>query len=366
MRRRRALPALIGTIALIAGCGSSTRVEVSGVVRDRATGRAIAGARVVAADGSATTTDARGRFTLSVARDRVGSVRASADAHADVTELVDASAANARELALDLELARVRDETEARAAGEPDPDAVLRFLEEGWVDDALRWARTVETRTPELARAHDDAEEVLRVRAAIALLGATVPEHGEVTHAHASLECDACHAELGPDARALRAGMEADLDGATCAPCHGAARPAAIGGVHDLDGDGTVGLLAAELDRARTRARAAVDEAVHRAAIERCGCRATGVARATAADGASVLALVDARGAPLGDCDESGAIDGAEHVVTIDVLPAPLAAAARDLGWLEDDASDGAHVGRLAIDLAIAVEARAHASRALH
>ena len=54
------------TLALVAGCTTEQRAEVTGVVRDRATGRVIAGARVVGADGSLAETDVDGRFRLYV------------------------------------------------------------------------------------------------------------------------------------------------------------------------------------------------------------------------------------------------------------------------------------------------------------
>ena len=79
----RRIPVLVGTIALLTGCGTSRRVEVSGLVRDRETGRAIAGALVVSADGSATRTDAEGRFVLTVTRNDRRTLRASAAAHED-------------------------------------------------------------------------------------------------------------------------------------------------------------------------------------------------------------------------------------------------------------------------------------------
>ena len=70
----------MGTLALVAGCSTAQRAEVSGVVRDRATGRVIAGARVVGADGSLTETDADGRFRLYV-RGPQADVRISATGH---------------------------------------------------------------------------------------------------------------------------------------------------------------------------------------------------------------------------------------------------------------------------------------------
>src|SRR5688572_13267035 len=185
MRRGRAMPALIGTIALLAGCGSSGRVEVSGVVRDRATGRVIAGARVVATDGSATRTDASGRFTLSVARGGPSVVRASAHDHVDVTGTI----VEGEELDLDL--------VEATSASDDDPDAIVHWLGEDWVDDALRWSRLHDS----LAR-DADVDDALAIRAAIALLGGS-------DGAHAGLECSDCH--TGDTSRAMRA-LESDLD----------------------------------------------------------------------------------------------------------------------------------------------------------
>ena len=71
----------MGTLALAIGCTTAQRAEVSGIVRDRATGRVIAGARVVGADGSLAETDADGRFHLYV-RGHAADVRISAAGHA--------------------------------------------------------------------------------------------------------------------------------------------------------------------------------------------------------------------------------------------------------------------------------------------
>jgi hypothetical protein len=70
----------MGTLALVAGCSTADRAEVSGVVRDRTTGRVIAGARVAGADGSLAETDAEGRFHLYV-NDPHADVRITAAGH---------------------------------------------------------------------------------------------------------------------------------------------------------------------------------------------------------------------------------------------------------------------------------------------
>lgn len=358
MRRRRAMPALISTIALIAGCGSDGRVEVSGVVRDRATGRAIAGARVVATDGSATRTDAAGRFTLSMTRGRRAGLRASALDHADVTETVDVGDGAATRL--DLGLPSVEDErAETGALDEHDPDSVLRFVEESWVDDAVRWTRAHET---SIAAGDDDAgerRELLRVRAAITLLGGTASVPRGRSSAHAALTCGGCHGDGRRTERALRDGTESDLDTRACAGCHAGALLGAISRREDRDGDGVAGTVAAEVASARARARSALDAAIRRAGIERCGRRAAGLSRIERADGDALAVLLDDEAGALGDCDDDGFIDGSEVAVTIEVLGADLAAAASDLFVLDDDASHGVHDAAYAITIARAIESTA-------
>ncbi len=349
------MPALISTIALIAGCGSEARVEVSGVVRDRATGRTIAGARVVSTDGSTTRTDADGRFTLSLSRARRSDLRASARDHADLTESLEVHGEHTREIELGLErmeLAGIDDDAR-------EVDAVLRFLEESWVDDAMRWTRAHDAGRATDARLEPDAhEEALRVRAAIALLGGSAGAPRPPAGPHEGLACDGCHAGSPSADRALRAGVESDLDASTCTACHAGESTALLGGVRDRNGDGVPGTAARELEAAGARARAAVEAAIRRARITRCGREARSVVRlALSVTGA----LVDENGVLLGDCDASGTFDEGEFVVTLEALSPALADAASDLLLLEDDASHGAHNAPYAMRLARAIETTATA-----
>jgi hypothetical protein len=129
--RKRNIPALISTVALIAGCGSTTRSEVSGVVRDARTGRAIPFARIVSLDGSATHADAHGRFTISVSRGLGREIRASAEGRCDASTRVDVRLEESTPI--ELELAPCEHERERAASAEsevPDAEAVLR-----WIDD---------------------------------------------------------------------------------------------------------------------------------------------------------------------------------------------------------------------------------------
>lgn len=167
MLRRRNIPALISTIALIAGCGPQARAEVSGVVRDARTGRAIPGARVFAQDGSATRTDAEGRFTISVSEGLAREIRVSAAGRCDASTRLDVRVEIASEIearaSIEIELApcdatgdeaRASDDRVAAWDGDRlhDPDAVLR-----WVDD-LDWSAFRDTsvlepeREPAIAR----------------------------------------------------------------------------------------------------------------------------------------------------------------------------------------------------------------------
>jgi len=128
MVRLRRVPVLLSTLALVAGCGSADRVEVSGVVRDGRTGSPLAGARVTGADGVATHTDAEGRFTLAVMRGLRTQLRVSAEGHADAVQSfgVDAFVVPAS-LAFELEPLVVYEDE----AG-TDPDAVVRWSTGQW------------------------------------------------------------------------------------------------------------------------------------------------------------------------------------------------------------------------------------------
>jgi hypothetical protein len=124
VRRRRGIHVLMGTLALVAGCSTAQRAEVRGTVRDRATGRVIAGARVVGADGSLAETDADGRFRLYV----IGS-------HADVR--VSASGHSSEHLAIEgldtvVALAPI---DPSWGAFDDESAHVVSFLEETWSVD---------------------------------------------------------------------------------------------------------------------------------------------------------------------------------------------------------------------------------------
>lgn len=137
MVRLRRVPVLVSTLALVAGCGSADRVEVSGVVRDAGTGSPLAGARVTGADGVATHTDAEGRFTLAVMRGLRTQLRVSAEGHADAVQSFGVDAfVEPSVLAFELEPLVV--EAEVPPAG-IDPDAVVRWSTAEWV--AQRFSR---------------------------------------------------------------------------------------------------------------------------------------------------------------------------------------------------------------------------------
>ncbi len=138
MVRLRRVPVLVSTLALVAGCGSADRVEVSGVVRDGRTGLALAGARVTGADGVATHTDADGRFTLAVMRGLRTQLRVSAEGHADAVQSFGADAfVEPSILAFELEPLVVRAVTPTDEG--IDPDAVVRWSTADWV--AQRFSR---------------------------------------------------------------------------------------------------------------------------------------------------------------------------------------------------------------------------------
>jgi len=134
MVRLRRVPVLVSTLALVAGCGSADRVEVSGVVRDVRTGSPLGGARVTSADGVATHTDAEGRFTLAVTRGLRTQLRVSAQGHTDAVQSFGADAFVIPEmLAFELEPEDLVFDDVA------DPHAVVRWDTAAWI--AERFSR---------------------------------------------------------------------------------------------------------------------------------------------------------------------------------------------------------------------------------
>lgn len=189
---------LMGTLALVAGCSTAHQTEVSGVVRDRATGRVIPGARVVGADGSLAETDADGRFHLYVDGALVD-VRISAAGHA--SEHVEIAGLEAS-----VELAPIDE-----SWGALDTHAhVVDFVEETWAFDASVGDASVAMQgctETSLAGAH----------AALACTSC----HGDATPTRA---CTVCHAD---EARAIEGAVpraeiapHAGLGGG-CLACHG-------------------------------------------------------------------------------------------------------------------------------------------------
>jgi hypothetical protein len=369
---RRRIPVLVGTIALLAGCGSSSRVEVSGVVRDRDSGRVIRGALVVAADGSSTRTDDEGRFVLSVLRAEHRSIRASAAEHHDAIEFFDSDqsfdAAERLEgrfegpASLDLALAPTSAEVVLGGSRieDDDPDAVLRWLRESWLEDS--WSADAARSLSDGAFAGSDDAAVARGHVAAhdgdegascaschgaeaalvampleaisfeamsldqrsvamdaALTASLVARRVDAPHAGLAEGCLACHGRRAADGVRMRASLESDLDATGCASCHGASTDA---------------------ERALRDELSAAEEAFRQALgrVQRCGRVAADVARI---DGA--LILVDTAGLPVGDCDASGAIDGTELAVGIEVLGPTLGRAALELEGLRRDPSHGAH-----------------------
>lgn len=137
MVRLSRVPVFVSTLALVTGCTSADRVEVTGVVRDGRTGSPVAGARVTGADGAATHTDADGRFTIAVTRGLRTQLRVSAEGHTDaVRSLGEVTTLDALDVELDPVVITDRGEDESELA---DPDAVLRFSTADWV--AERFSR---------------------------------------------------------------------------------------------------------------------------------------------------------------------------------------------------------------------------------
>lgn len=236
--KTRKMPAVISTFALIAGCGSSTHTEVSGVVVDARTGHAIAGARVVAEDGSTTRTDEHGHFTLSLngsARELRVSAKGRIDGHANLDVRVDESGAIVIELShgsnptmgqLDGELGDV-DLAQWLVRGVREPEGQLRYHEhdesqaiwgpsEQWALGGMQFdaEHRIQAR-PECSGCHDAAE--------------FVSNHGE--RGPVGSPCSTCHTSLSDRPRVgLRvyenaqavagAAAEGLGSGAVCVECH--------------------------------------------------------------------------------------------------------------------------------------------------
>ena len=128
----RRVSVLVSTLALVAGCGSTDRVEVTGTVTDLRTGRALAFARVTGANGAATHTNEEGHFTITVVRGVRTQLRVSADGHLDAVQglAMDASqteaASSSSPLAFQLEPIEEGD-------SDPSANAVVRWATAPWL-----------------------------------------------------------------------------------------------------------------------------------------------------------------------------------------------------------------------------------------
>lgn len=248
MKRRRGLSALLGTLALVAGCSTAQRAELHGVVRDRATGRAIPGARVVGADGSLAQTDAEGRFRLYVRHGDAADLRISAEGHSP--EHVEIAGLEAS-----VELSRIDPGRPIDPSRSIDPSwldptgssAVLGFADGGWIesggwigDGAIDEGASVPCGESALASAHvstagahltctschDAASGTMEVRVSpSACEGCHATEAEHVSGAHApSARGPAPHAGLGGGCLACHGEHLASGGDATrsCTRCHGA------------------------------------------------------------------------------------------------------------------------------------------------
>ena len=200
VRRRRGIHVLMGTLALVAGCSTGRsyigqRAEVSGVVRDRATGRAIAGARVVGADGSLAETDAEGRFRLYV-RGAQADVRISAAGHSPEHVELEGLEAN-------VELAPIEE-----LWGEGPSAHVVDFVEQAWAlggDAGVSVDASILHACPAPA---DASCATCHERQTAAVQGAILPTASVAPHDGLGGGCLACHGG-GPAS-------------SSCERCHGA------------------------------------------------------------------------------------------------------------------------------------------------
>lgn len=146
----RRVSVLVSTLALVAGCGATDRVEVTGTVTDLRTGRALAGARVTGANGVATHTNDEGHFTIAVVRGVRTQLRVSADGHLDAVQGL-AMDAPQTEGPTFQPLAFQLQPTEELFAGSsaddpPDPsaDAVVRWATAPWLQRRFGHAESVD------------------------------------------------------------------------------------------------------------------------------------------------------------------------------------------------------------------------------
>lgn len=308
VRRRRGIHVLMGTLALVAGCTSgrasmAQHTEVSGVVRDRATGRVIAGARVVGADGSLAETDAEGRFRLYV-RGAQADVRISAAGHSPEHVEIEGLETSIALVPID-DLFATSDETHVVSFVEE-----ASYVEETWSLDAgvLGDATTIASPCAEasLAQAHSEiacsschasanasascatchAVEATTIRGSFTAAGDVAPHdvaphdglgggclacHGEIAHGDAASACVRCHGSEASTRRAevgrffaLATSSAIDLEAHGTAFRFGATRDVGVseatiatwaralardrsGGAHDPRATRTVGMA---LDRA--------------------------------------------------------------------------------------------------------------------
>lgn len=255
MVRLRRVPVLVSTLALVAGCASADRVEVSGVVRDGRTGSPLVGARVTGADGVATHTDAEGRFTLSVMRGLRTQLRVSAEGHADAVQSLGSEALEVPpSLSFELEPVVVAEEEDTT-----DPHAVVRWstaqwvaerfsrghaeaqwedrlgADASWIDGGTSRDHAPAGRTPcpalrDSVDTHEDQDQPIEVG------GTPAPWLG------AGSRCVSCHRDglAGSEANVVVRGPHAGL-GDSCLSCHaedGAAEPAACARCHGDEGVG--------------------------------------------------------------------------------------------------------------------------------
>jgi hypothetical protein len=213
VRRRRGIHVLMGTLALVAGCSTAQRAELRGTVRDRATGRVIAGARVIGGDGALAETDAEGRFQLYV-RGEHADLRISAIGHSPSHVEIDGLEANVELAPIDRMWGdpTFGDEMSGDGTwGAPDEGAhVVSFVEETWTLDA--------THASDASVPQSCAETSLaQAHSAIACVSCH-----EAPSAVSS--CTSCHASEAAAIRGLRTGTRIaahDGLGGGCLACHG-------------------------------------------------------------------------------------------------------------------------------------------------
>lgn len=258
----RRVSVLVSTLALVAGCGATDRVEVTGTVTDLRTGRALVGARVTGANGVATHTNDEGHFTIAVVRGVRTQLRVSADGHLDAVQglAMDAPQTEGPTFQpLAFQLQPTEEPLAESLSLDPSADAVVRWSTAPWLQRRFGHAESADAAqldggTPNLhicpyptGHASEDAvdsdavypwlgdgavcvtchqQSQAGLPQADVIAGSLADISVAAPHAHLADACLACHQEPEPYQAAYQApppllGEPRRDPRASCGRCHG-------------------------------------------------------------------------------------------------------------------------------------------------